>query len=125
MESNHKQTLTSNIPSATITNDKSFIAIFPFKLEELTSKLLFNKAVLEEKPITIMYTDAKVNEHSIKLILDISLIEFKKEKEKSTWEVYQVSWANKDHNKLLPILSWNDNRKEKQKEKLTWNTDQA
>ncbi|KAG9296215.1 hypothetical protein G9A89_014807 [Geosiphon pyriformis] len=53
------------------------------------------------------------------------LIEFKKEKEKLTWEVYQISWADKDHNKLLLILSWDDNNKEKQKKELTWNIDQA
>ncbi|KAG9290973.1 hypothetical protein G9A89_011123 [Geosiphon pyriformis] len=32
---------------------------------------LFSGATLDTKPITMMYTDAKVNEHSIKLILDI------------------------------------------------------
>ncbi|KAG9289439.1 hypothetical protein G9A89_008000 [Geosiphon pyriformis] len=31
---------------------------------------LFSRAVLEKKPITTMYTDAKVDGHSIKLILD-------------------------------------------------------
>ncbi|KAG9299912.1 hypothetical protein G9A89_009640 [Geosiphon pyriformis] len=33
------------------------------------------------------------------------LIELEEEKEKPTWEAYQVSWAGKEHNKLLPILS--------------------
>ncbi|KAG9303705.1 hypothetical protein G9A89_018602 [Geosiphon pyriformis] len=37
--------------------------------------------------------------------------------------MYQVLWANNDHNKLLSILSWNEPVKEKQKEKLTWETD--
>ncbi|KAG9307352.1 hypothetical protein G9A89_017181 [Geosiphon pyriformis] len=69
-ESNHKQTLTNNIPSVTITNDKLLTAIFLFELEELTSMPLFSGATLEKKPITTMYTNAKVNEYSIKLILN-------------------------------------------------------
>ncbi|KAG9289054.1 hypothetical protein G9A89_015603 [Geosiphon pyriformis] len=48
-----------------------------------------------------------------------SLIEFEKEEKKPTWEAYQVLWAKADHNKLPPILSWDDNGKEKQKEGLT------
>ncbi|KAG9290268.1 hypothetical protein G9A89_022244 [Geosiphon pyriformis] len=52
------------------------------------------------------------------------LIDFKEEKPKSTWKAYQMSWADKEHNKLPPILSWDDNnnRKRKQKEELTWET---
>ncbi|KAG9292924.1 hypothetical protein G9A89_016286 [Geosiphon pyriformis] len=50
------------------------------------------------------------------------LIKFKKEKVKPTWEAYQVSWADVDHNELLPILAWNnnDNEKEKQREEPIW-----
>ncbi|KAG9292204.1 hypothetical protein G9A89_023924 [Geosiphon pyriformis] len=200
-----KQPLTSNIPSAIITKDKSLAAIFPFKFEETTTTLLFSGAALEAKSITAIYTDAKVEEQSIKLILDSSsagsiitrqfmdqlgcqvdraastriitangatktpigkiddfpfevngivtsikvlvmeatqyqalvgndwlskvnateklLIELEEEKEKPTWEAYQVSWANADHNKLPPILSWNNNPKGKQKEELIWETD--
>ncbi|KAG9286222.1 hypothetical protein G9A89_014208 [Geosiphon pyriformis] len=62
--------LTNNILSAIITNDKSLAAIFLFELEEVTSVSLFSRAALEEKPITAMYTNAKVDGHSIKLILD-------------------------------------------------------
>ncbi|KAG9295303.1 hypothetical protein G9A89_021234 [Geosiphon pyriformis] len=32
------------------------------------------------------------------------LIELEEKKEKPTWEAYQVSWADADHNKLPPIL---------------------
>ncbi|KAG9299993.1 hypothetical protein G9A89_009721 [Geosiphon pyriformis] len=32
------------------------------------------------------------------------LIELEEKKEKPTWEAYQVSWADVNHNKLLPIL---------------------
>ncbi|KAG9305896.1 hypothetical protein G9A89_016548 [Geosiphon pyriformis] len=53
------------------------------------------------------------------------LIKFKEEKEKPTWEAYQISWANEDHNELLPILSWDDNNKKKQEKELTWNIDQV
>ncbi|KAG9287823.1 hypothetical protein G9A89_017418 [Geosiphon pyriformis] len=53
------------------------------------------------------------------------LIELKEEKKKPTWEAYQVLWADEEHNKLPPILSWDNNNKEKgkQKEELTWETD--
>ncbi|KAG9304858.1 hypothetical protein G9A89_000771 [Geosiphon pyriformis] len=51
------------------------------------------------------------------------LIDFKEEKPKPTWEAYQVLWTDKEHNELPPILSWDDNRKEKQTNELTWETD--
>ncbi|KAG9284056.1 hypothetical protein G9A89_022830 [Geosiphon pyriformis] len=206
LEANHAQT------------NESLDIIFPFELEELLTMLLFSEAALKEKPITVIYTDAKVDGHSIKLILDsgsadsiitrqlmdqlghqvdctasakiitangvtktpigeidnfsievnniivsikvlvmeatqyqalignnwlskthalldwnmqelqisqngqhtcvpamcghfkttkstIPLIKFKKKEKKPIWEAYQVSWAEKNHNKLLPILS--------------------
>ncbi|KAG9299554.1 hypothetical protein G9A89_020725 [Geosiphon pyriformis] len=60
-KTNQQTTLTSNISPATITENKSLDAIFSFELEELHSK---------KKPITAIYTDVKVDGHSIKLILD-------------------------------------------------------
>ncbi|KAG9305305.1 hypothetical protein G9A89_007800 [Geosiphon pyriformis] len=65
-----KQPFTSNIPSATITEDESLAAIFPFEFEKTTAMSLFSGAALEAKPITMMYTNAKVERQSIKLILD-------------------------------------------------------
>ncbi|KAG9285522.1 hypothetical protein G9A89_006510 [Geosiphon pyriformis] len=65
-----KQPLTSNIPPTTITEDESLAAIFPFEFEETTTTPLFSGATLKAKPITAMYTDAKVKRQSIKLILD-------------------------------------------------------
>ncbi|KAG9303832.1 hypothetical protein G9A89_018729 [Geosiphon pyriformis] len=65
-----KQTHTSNILPATVTNNKSLNAIFPFELKEPSTTPLFSGAALEEKPNTIMYTDAKIDGHHIKLILD-------------------------------------------------------
>ncbi|KAG9289454.1 hypothetical protein G9A89_008015 [Geosiphon pyriformis] len=59
-----------NIPSATVTNDKTLATIFSFKLEETKIVPLFSGAALEEKPIMAMYTDTKVDGHLIKLILD-------------------------------------------------------
>ncbi|KAG9300758.1 hypothetical protein G9A89_023556 [Geosiphon pyriformis] len=52
-------------------------------------------------------------------------IELEEEKEKPIWEAYQVLWANEEHNELPPILSWDNNNKKKgkQKEELTWETD--
>ncbi|KAG9299123.1 hypothetical protein G9A89_020436 [Geosiphon pyriformis] len=68
-----QQTLTSNIPPATVTNDKLLAAIFLFEIEELSSTPLFSGAALDKKPITAMYTDAKVDDQFIKLILDSGL----------------------------------------------------
>ncbi|KAG9302334.1 hypothetical protein G9A89_008826 [Geosiphon pyriformis] len=189
---------TNTILPATISSNESLVVIFPFELEENTPIPLFSRAALEEKPITAMYTDARVDGHPIKLILDIDrtasariitadgvtktsigeidefffevngivtpikvlvmeatqyqalvgndwlskgqhirvlatyghfktppreklLIELEEEKEKPTWEAYQILWADEEHNKLPSILSWDDNNKEKgkQKEKLT------
>ncbi|KAG9303563.1 hypothetical protein G9A89_018459 [Geosiphon pyriformis] len=67
-----QQTLTSNILPATVINNKSLAVIFPFEIEELSSTPLFSGAILNEKPITTMYTDAKVDSQSIKLILNSS-----------------------------------------------------
>ncbi|KAG9284589.1 hypothetical protein G9A89_004631 [Geosiphon pyriformis] len=72
-ESNQNKSLTSNILPATITNDKSLAAIFPFEFEESSQIPLFSRATLEEKPITAMYTDVKVNGQVIKLILNSGL----------------------------------------------------
>ncbi|KAG9294137.1 hypothetical protein G9A89_021496 [Geosiphon pyriformis] len=236
-EPKQKQSLTNILP-ATVMENESLAAIFPFKIEELTETPLFSRATLKEKPITAMYTDVKIDGQSIKLILDSGsassiitrqlmdqlghrvdraasakiitadgatktligeidnlpieinsitvpikvlvmeatqyqalvgndwlfkinatldwntqklqlsqngqytrvpamynhfkpitmpsalFIEFEEEKEKPTWEAYQISWANKDHNKLPPILSWNNKGKEKKNKELTWNTNQ-
>ncbi|KAG9286384.1 hypothetical protein G9A89_014550 [Geosiphon pyriformis] len=200
LETNQHPILTSNILPAIITENKSLNAIFLFELKELSIMPLFSGAALEEKPITAMYTNAKVDGHSIKLILDsrlagsiitkqlmdqlgyqvdhdasakiittdgatktpigeinnflfevnsiftlikvlvieatqyqalvdndwlsktnttnstTPLIKLEEEKEKPTWEAYQVFRADKNHNELPPILFWNDNGKEKQKE---------
>ncbi|KAG9292923.1 hypothetical protein G9A89_016285 [Geosiphon pyriformis] len=71
LESNPPQTtLTNNILPATVTENKSFAAIFFFELEETINPPLFSGAALQEKPITTIYTDVKVDGHAIKLILD-------------------------------------------------------
>ncbi|KAG9299306.1 hypothetical protein G9A89_013954 [Geosiphon pyriformis] len=72
-EANRQPALTNNISPATITNNETLAAIFPFKLEKTTTVLLFSRAALEEKFIMTMYTDVKVNDHPIKLILDSGL----------------------------------------------------
>ncbi|KAG9290258.1 hypothetical protein G9A89_022234 [Geosiphon pyriformis] len=69
-ETNQSSILTSNIPPATITENKSLDVIFLFELKELSAMPLFSGAALEEKLITIIYTNAKVDGHFIKLILD-------------------------------------------------------
>ncbi|KAG9303865.1 hypothetical protein G9A89_005775 [Geosiphon pyriformis] len=65
-----RQPLTSNIPSATITENELLAAIFPFEFEETTTTPLFSGATLEAKPIITIYTNAKVEGQFIKLILD-------------------------------------------------------
>ncbi|KAG9286734.1 hypothetical protein G9A89_012284 [Geosiphon pyriformis] len=72
-ETNQHSTLISSILPATITKNKSLDAIFPFELEEPSTMPLFSGAALEKKPITAMYTNVKVDGHSIKLILDSEL----------------------------------------------------
>ncbi|KAG9289496.1 hypothetical protein G9A89_003655 [Geosiphon pyriformis] len=72
LETNPIQKLTSNISPEMVTENKTLAAIFPFEFEETTPVPLFSEAALEEKPITAMYTDAKVDGHSIKLILNSS-----------------------------------------------------
>ncbi|KAG9307342.1 hypothetical protein G9A89_017171 [Geosiphon pyriformis] len=65
-----KQPLTNNILPATITKNELLTTIFSFELEKPAETPLFNRATLELKPITAMYTDAKVDRQHIKLILD-------------------------------------------------------
>ncbi|KAG9289975.1 hypothetical protein G9A89_010281, partial [Geosiphon pyriformis] len=64
-----KPTQFKNLP-AMVTKNKTLVAIFSFEFEETTPVPLFNEAALEEKLITAMYTDAKVDGHFIKLILN-------------------------------------------------------
>ncbi|KAG9297003.1 hypothetical protein G9A89_008589 [Geosiphon pyriformis] len=70
MKFGHQQPLTNNILPATISNNESLVAIFPFEFKETTPVPLFSGATLDTKLITAMYTDAKVDGHAIKLILD-------------------------------------------------------
>ncbi|KAG9285381.1 hypothetical protein G9A89_010856 [Geosiphon pyriformis] len=63
-------TLTNNIPPVMVTENESLTAIFSFKLEETINPSLFSGAALKEKPITTIYSNVKVDGHSIKLILD-------------------------------------------------------
>ncbi|KAG9287650.1 hypothetical protein G9A89_024000 [Geosiphon pyriformis] len=222
-EPNQNKPLTSNISPAIIMENKLLAAIFSFEMEELSEISLFSEAIFEEKPIIAIYINAKIDGHSIKLILDSGsassiitkqlmdqlsyqvnwaanariimadgmtkisigkiddfpikvngiivpikilvmeatqyqaligndwlsktnvngqhtrvpafcghfkpttiqpLIKLKEEETKSTWKAYQVSWADKNHNELLPVLLWDDQKKRKRREELTWDTDQ-
>ncbi|KAG9301068.1 hypothetical protein G9A89_015804 [Geosiphon pyriformis] len=57
------------------------------------------------------------------VMTSVPLIDLEEKKLKPTWEAYQVSWANVNHNKLSPILLWDDNPKGKQRKELTWEMD--
>ncbi|KAG9285765.1 hypothetical protein G9A89_013190 [Geosiphon pyriformis] len=61
----------NNIPPATITEDTTLATIFPFDINNLNTYSLFNGAAInQDKPIMVLYTDAKVRRVNIKLILD-------------------------------------------------------
>ncbi|KAG9288979.1 hypothetical protein G9A89_015528 [Geosiphon pyriformis] len=46
------------------------------------------------------------------------LIKFEEEEKKPTWKVYQIFWADNNHNKLLPILDWGKKDKGKRKKNI-------
>ncbi|KAG9299688.1 hypothetical protein G9A89_006404 [Geosiphon pyriformis] len=61
----------SNIPPVTITKDITLAAIFPFDINNLNTHSLFSgTAINQDKPITALYTDARVRGIDIKLILN-------------------------------------------------------
>ncbi|KAG9287729.1 hypothetical protein G9A89_004132 [Geosiphon pyriformis] len=61
----------SNIPPATITEDTTLAAIFPFDIDNLNTYSLFSGATInQDKPIMVLYTDTRVGGIDIKLILD-------------------------------------------------------
>ncbi|KAG9298981.1 hypothetical protein G9A89_020294 [Geosiphon pyriformis] len=70
LETTPKKSINNNIPPATVTNNELLAAIFSFDFETPTTTLLFSKIILNTKLITVMYTDAKIDNHFIKLILD-------------------------------------------------------
>ncbi|KAG9298552.1 hypothetical protein G9A89_018911 [Geosiphon pyriformis] len=56
---------------ATITEDTTLAAIFPFDINNLNTHSLFSGAAInQDKPIMALYTDARVGGIDIKLILD-------------------------------------------------------
>ncbi|KAG9297981.1 hypothetical protein G9A89_018809 [Geosiphon pyriformis] len=61
---------TTKLEIVIITNNKSLAAIFIFEFEEPSQTPLFSRVALEEKLITAIYTNAKVDSQTIKLILD-------------------------------------------------------
>ncbi|KAG9300718.1 hypothetical protein G9A89_023516 [Geosiphon pyriformis] len=61
----------SNILPATITEDTTLATIFPFDIDNLNIHSFFSEAAInQDKPITALYTDARVGGIDIKLILD-------------------------------------------------------
>ncbi|KAG9294000.1 hypothetical protein G9A89_019338 [Geosiphon pyriformis] len=157
-----QQTLTSNILPATVTNDESLTTIFLFEIKEPSSTPLFSGATLNEKPITTMYTDAKVDDcqvdraasariitadgviktpigeidnflfkvNSIVTPIKVLVMEAtqyqalveKQGKEPTCETTIDTRTNDKDHYELPPVLLWDDNPKGKQREKLTWET---
>ncbi|KAG9286732.1 hypothetical protein G9A89_012282 [Geosiphon pyriformis] len=61
----------SNIPPAIITEDTTLATIFFFNINNLNTHSLFSRAAInQDKPIMALYTNARVGEIDIKLILD-------------------------------------------------------
>ncbi|KAG9299804.1 hypothetical protein G9A89_013164 [Geosiphon pyriformis] len=61
----------SNISPATITEDTTLAAIFLFDINNLNTHSLFSGAAInQDKSITALYTNARIREIDIKLILD-------------------------------------------------------
>ncbi|KAG9285149.1 hypothetical protein G9A89_004364 [Geosiphon pyriformis] len=61
----------SNIPPATIIENTNLATIFSFDINNLNTHSLFSGAAInQDKPITVLYTDARVGGIDIKLILD-------------------------------------------------------
>ncbi|KAG9285620.1 hypothetical protein G9A89_009260 [Geosiphon pyriformis] len=61
----------SNIPPATITENTTLAAIFPFDIDNLNTYSFFSGAAInQDKPIMALYTNARVRGIDIKLILD-------------------------------------------------------
>ncbi|KAG9284369.1 hypothetical protein G9A89_023626 [Geosiphon pyriformis] len=51
----------NNIPPATITKDTTLATIFPFDINNLNTHSLFSRAAInQDKPITALYTNARV-----------------------------------------------------------------
>ncbi|KAG9289635.1 hypothetical protein G9A89_014370 [Geosiphon pyriformis] len=64
----------SNIPPATIIKDTTLAMIFPFDIDNLNTHSLFSGAAInQDKPIMALYTNARVREINIKLILNSRL----------------------------------------------------
>ncbi|KAG9302410.1 hypothetical protein G9A89_011460 [Geosiphon pyriformis] len=69
-----KQITSSNIPPATITNDELLTTIFLFEFKELSQTPLFSEAMLKKKPITAIYTNAKVDGHQVDCVVSAKII---------------------------------------------------
>ncbi|KAG9303470.1 hypothetical protein G9A89_013797 [Geosiphon pyriformis] len=70
IQKTNQKTLTNNILPTTISHNELLTMIFLFELEEPSIIPLFSGAALEEKLITTMYMNVKVDGQFIKLILD-------------------------------------------------------
>ncbi|KAG9294102.1 hypothetical protein G9A89_015512 [Geosiphon pyriformis] len=64
----NQKSLTSNIPPATVIENESLTAIFPFKIEELSKTSLFSGATLKEKLIMAIYTNTKIDAANARII---------------------------------------------------------
>ncbi|KAG9290970.1 hypothetical protein G9A89_011120 [Geosiphon pyriformis] len=136
-ETNQKP-LTCNIPPAASTEDESLATIFPFKLEEITSVPLFSRATLDTKPITMMYTNAKVDDWTIQELqlsqngrhtcilamyshfktinTPAPLIKFEEEEKKPIWEAYQENKEKnipKEPSSMLGLMTAKGRKKKK------------
>ncbi|KAG9301860.1 hypothetical protein G9A89_004539 [Geosiphon pyriformis] len=86
----------NNIPPTTITKDTTLAAIFLFDINNLNTHSLFNGAAINQnKPIIVLYTDARVGGIDIKLILDNRLADSIITKQLIDQLCHQVDHINK------------------------------
>ncbi|KAG9294225.1 hypothetical protein G9A89_021584 [Geosiphon pyriformis] len=95
---------------------------FPFEVNDIIVPI--KVLVMEATQYQALVVPATCGHFKPSSIMPTSLINFEEKKPKPTWEVYQVLWADVNHNELPPILAWdnNDKEKKKQREKHIWRT---
>ncbi|KAG9290715.1 hypothetical protein G9A89_011678 [Geosiphon pyriformis] len=104
--------INNTIPPTTITEDTTFAAIFSFDIDHLNTTSLFSRAIInQDKPITALYTDARIG--NIDINSEEPLIEFKNTTPPPTIETYQVLWVDDFRTELPPPLTWEEKRKRK------------
>ncbi|KAG9292270.1 hypothetical protein G9A89_009082 [Geosiphon pyriformis] len=112
-----------------VTLESKLITAMYTDIKQLNTKLLL-KTTGCSKPMQCL-TETPKNCSSVKMATtcmpatcsyfktttnDKPLIKLEKKEKKPTWKAYQVSWADAEHNELLPVLSWDNKKKKREKD---------